>query len=40
MDRHRDACPDQVDAFTREARWLIEKLMKELEEQFKEDVQV
>lgn len=40
MDRHRDACPDQVDGFTQEAQWLIRELMKELEDQFKLDVQV
>lgn len=40
MDTHRDACPDQVDGFKQEAQWLIRELMKDLEDQFKEDVQV
>lgn len=40
MDRHRDACPHQVDAFKKEAEWLIRELLRELEDQFKLDVQV
>lgn len=40
MDKYRDACPDQVDVFKKESEWLIRKLMTELEDQFKLDVQV
>ncbi|XP_056915309.1 exocyst complex component 3-like protein 4 isoform X1 [Takifugu flavidus] len=36
--RDVDACPDQVSGFKEEVKWLIEKLLQELEDQFKEDV--
>ncbi|KAI3367095.1 hypothetical protein L3Q82_008160 [Scortum barcoo] len=38
MEEYRDACPDGVEAFKKEVKWLIVKLRQDLEDQFKEDV--
>lgn len=40
VDECRDACPDQVSGFKEEVKWLIEKLLQELGDQFKVDVKV
>lgn len=40
MEEYRDACPDLVGGFREEVEWLTEKLMQELEDQFKLDVKV
>lgn len=40
VDKHRGACPHQVDGFHKEAEWLIRGLTKDLEDQFKLEVQV
>lgn len=40
MEGYRDACPDQVEGFRKEVKWLIVRLMQDLEDQFKEDVKV
>ncbi|XP_059209239.1 exocyst complex component 3-like protein 4 [Centropristis striata] len=38
MEEYRDACPDEVDRFDKEAKWLIIRLIQVLEDHFKEDV--
>lgn len=40
MEGYRHACPDEVEGFTKEVRELIVGLMRDLEDQFKEDVKV
>lgn len=40
MDGYQDACPDQVEEFRKEVKWLNVRLMQDLEDQFKEDVKV
>lgn len=40
MEGYQEACPDQVEGFWKEAKWLIVQLMQDLEDQFKEDVKV
>ncbi|XP_040916222.1 exocyst complex component 3-like protein 4 isoform X2 [Toxotes jaculatrix] len=38
MDGYRDACPDEVEGFRKEVKWLITRLLQGLEDQYKEDV--
>ncbi|XP_047467914.1 exocyst complex component 3-like protein 4 [Mugil cephalus] len=38
MDGYQDKCPDEVEGFRKEAKWLIVRLLEGLEDQFKEDV--
>ncbi|XP_073339797.1 exocyst complex component 3-like protein 4 [Pagrus major] len=38
MEGYRDACPDEVEAFRKEVKWLIVRLSQDLEDEFKEDV--
>ncbi|XP_035529188.1 exocyst complex component 3-like protein 4 [Morone saxatilis] len=40
MEDYQDACPAEVEEFRKEVKWLIVKLMEELEDQYKEDVKV
>lgn len=40
MEGYRDACPDEVEGFRKEVKWLIVRLMQGLEDQFKEEVKV
>lgn len=40
MEGYRDACPEEVEAFQKEAKWLIVRLCQDLEDQFKEEVTV
>ncbi|XP_044023008.1 exocyst complex component 3-like protein 4 [Siniperca chuatsi] len=38
MEEYQDACPDEVEGFSKEVKWLIVRLTEEMEDQFKEDV--
>ncbi|XP_041668894.1 exocyst complex component 3-like protein 4 isoform X2 [Cheilinus undulatus] len=38
MEGYQAACPQEVEGFKREVKWLIVKLTQDLEDQFKEDV--
>ncbi|XP_042356662.1 LOW QUALITY PROTEIN: exocyst complex component 3-like protein 4 [Plectropomus leopardus] len=38
MDGYLDTCPQEVEGFRKEAKWLIIRLTQELEDQFKEEV--
>ncbi|XP_013877590.1 exocyst complex component 3-like protein 4 [Austrofundulus limnaeus] len=40
MDGYQDSCPNEVEGFRREVKWLIVRLMQSLEDQFKEDIKV
>lgn len=40
MEDYRESCPDQVEKFKKEVKWLNVRLMQDLEDQFKEDVKV
>ena len=40
MEGYHDSCPDEVEGFRKEVKWLIERLLQGLEKQFKEDVEV
>lgn len=40
MESYQEACPDQVEGFKKEVKWLNARLTQELEDQYKEDVKV
>ncbi len=40
MEGYEDTCPVEVEEFRREVKWLIVRLMEDLQDQFKEEVQV
>ncbi|XP_041810453.1 exocyst complex component 3-like protein 4 [Chelmon rostratus] len=40
MEGYRTSCPNEVEGFRKEVKWLIVRLMQDLEEQFKEDVKL
>ncbi|XP_070776536.1 exocyst complex component 3-like protein 4 [Enoplosus armatus] len=39
MEGYRDACPDEVEGFRKEVKWLIVRLTQDLEDQFKKDIE-
>ncbi|XP_026165816.1 exocyst complex component 3-like protein 4 [Mastacembelus armatus] len=38
MDEYQDVCPNEVEGFRKEVKWLIVRLVQDPEDQFKEDV--
>lgn len=40
MEGYQDSCPNEVEGFRKEVKWLIVRLLQDLEDQFKEDVKV
>ena len=40
MEGYGDACPAELEAFRKEVKWLIVRLLQGLEDQFKEEVKV
>lgn len=40
MENYRASCPAEVEAFSKEVRWLCVRLLQDLEDQFKDDVKV
>ncbi|XP_019133379.2 exocyst complex component 3-like protein 4 [Larimichthys crocea] len=38
MEGYQDSCPNEVEGFRKEVKWLIVRLLQDLEDQFKEDV--
>lgn len=40
MENYRASCPAEVEAFSKEVRWLCVRLLQDLEDQFKDDVKI